>query len=572
MPRIPTYDGPQVQEQAAPNLRVSVDAPVEAFGGGAGLNAVGQAASGVLKQVREFAIEQYDLANKTRINEERSEFNKWETEKLYGENGFLRRQGKNAFGIPEEAKKAWDEFIAEREKGLSNADQRLAFKELSTARWAAMSRRLTEHVALQTQVYEKDVYDASLETSKERGSTDVRYAPQEAAYIRQQVALRGKSLGWDDKKIEQEMRDHTSDLFARTAANLLVNQQDLAAEKFFLAVKDQMDPDVARKVQEWVQAGSLVRRAQEESDRILAKSTTLTQAMSMVREIEDPKLRDETQKRVEHSFSVRRAEKRDNEERMYLTATNMVEKDKSVDRLMRTPLWNNLPLSHRTALRSYAEALASGRKIETDPAVYYELERMATTPQTKDKFLEENLLQYIDKLSREHLFKFMDLQGALRKQDPKAELELDGIRTNREVVNDVLRAAGIDPTPDDKNKKAGQLANAAREAIDQAVAAESQRLGRKLTREELSKIASDMVVKGITSRGRLPWGLSDTTKRRFELLPDEPFAVDDIADVPRIKRLEIEAYLRRRGRPVTDAAILELYNAEIAGGRARGGR
>lgn len=554
--RVPSYNGQQVQERGIGNVRVPTEAPIEAFGGGASLERAGRAIGGVLDVGQKLAAEEFDRANTIRVLEEREFLNRKERELMDDpKTGALHRLGKNAFGAPEEVEKAMQEFRDEREKGLQNDAQRMRFRQMFGERLDSMKQRLNGHVGQQTKVYEEGVFVSNLESSKERGSIDPRNAGKEAAAIQEIVTARATSLGLSPEQTAQEVQKHESDLYARAINGMLTRNQDTAAEVFYEGVKDTIDPDVRTKLEAALEEGSLRRKGQAESDRILSKSNNLSAALAEAKQFEG-KLRDEVERRVKEGFSLRRAAERDHEEQTFLRATNIVEKSKSFDAIPPNVV-AALPLSARSSLRNYADSLRTGRKIETDLGTYYDLQTMASTPETRNKFLETPLLTYIDKLSATDFKHFAELQGGLRKGDASKEAELDGIQSDSQIVHGAMRRAGIDPTPKDTDKKAADKAYEVQRKIDLAVKAEAGRLGRKLRNEEISAIAEDQLVKGVTEEH---W-YGNTRKLRYQLERGETFKVDDIDEVPKSQRETIrQLFIKRRGVPPTDQEILRIYN------------
>jgi hypothetical protein len=71
----------------------------------------------------------------------------------------------------------------------------------------------------------------------------------------------------------------------------------------------------------------------------------------------------------------------------------------------------------------------------------------------------------------------------------------------------------------------------------------------------MQKIVDGLMIQGITEKGWL-W---DTKKRKYQLQPGEKmlFKIDD---VPGTEKAKIEDALRRKGIPVSNEKILELYS------------
>lgn len=557
MPRVPVSQGPQVLQNVTPGARVSTDAPIEAFGGGRGVQAVGEAMRGLNTQAQKLIDDDLTRLNNTRIVEERDALNKWERDNLYGEKGALRRQGKNAFGVTDEVSKSWGSFLEEREKGLSNDDQKVKFKELSSARWDAVSRRLNDHVAAQTKVYEEETYKSSTESSKERGSLDPRYAPQEAQFLGQQVQQRAQALGWDEERTNQELRTQRSDLYSRVIQNLTTAQQDVMAEKFFASVKDQMDPDVARQVTNVLEESSVRGFGQRKADE-LVKSGDMGAALAGAREIEDPKRRDETERRVKQYFADQKTIQSEREDRRFTGAANIAEQTKD-----RPPpaVWANLTLPQRNAIDARVKQLREGIPPTTDWQRYYDLQRMATNPSTAAEFAKMNLMMDRHRLDDAKFTELTHLQGAVTKGDEKSLALLDGIRADNSIVSDALLQAGIDPTP---KKGTGDAEKSAefRRQVDERVVVLQQRTGKKVTNEQVQSIVDDLLVP-VKVPGVL-WGTN--SKPAFQLKPEQAIDVEP-ASVPRGERAKIEQALRSRGMTVTDKSVAELYRRKLEGAR-----
>lgn len=266
MPTVPLTRGREIQQAGLPNARVSVDAPTSAFGGGPGVEQVAQGVSQLTKAASQIAQAEQEKANQMRMLEERRAMNEWETTNIYDpKTGASSRRGKNAFGIPDDLKSSFDAFIADREKGLSNDEQRLAFRQLSGSRWESVSKWAQTHVAQESERAEKLEYDASLESSKERGSTDPRNAPLEVGFLRQQVMQRAKKEGWGKEQIHQAVQKEESDLHGRAVKKMLAEGQDSTARHYFDGVKPRLDPDKATEIENWLRVREKTRADQSDA-------------------------------------------------------------------------------------------------------------------------------------------------------------------------------------------------------------------------------------------------------------------------------------------------------------------
>lgn len=219
--------------------------------------------------------------------------------------------------------------------------------------------------------------------------------------------------------------------------------------------------------------------------------------------------------------------------------------------------WSMLDKSQRDALKSYAKNIAEGNQIPTDWDTYYELKTKAANPETRKKFEREDLTKYRNKLGTAEYKELIGLQSGIR--EGKKDKSLDGFRTHKQIVDDTLNSVGIDPTPKpgDKAKQVSDF----RRMVDEQIQQRQEVTGKEVTNQEVQEIVDNLIVKG-----RVPESgfFFDDEKRRFQLESGEKIVVEDVKEVPRTERQKIEDALRRRGSPVNDDTVLELYNRKLS--------
>ena len=213
---------------------------------------------------------------------------------------------------------------------------------------------------------------------------------------------------------------------------------------------------------------------------------------------------------------------------------------------------NALPMSVRNRidpgkfddLMGFASKLAKGEPIATDWGLYYSL---ASDPQL---LKQVNLGALRHKLGESEFKQLTEHQGKLN--NPKGE-DLTQLQSAKEVLNGFLLQAGMDPTPkpgkgdDSEAAKVGQLQAAFQQRID----ARERLTGKKLGASELREEAAQLF-KPVRTSGFLGFG----TDKPAGLVTGK-----DAVQIPDNERTQIEAALKRAGRPVTDAAVEALYRA-----------
>jgi hypothetical protein len=106
---------------------------------------------------------------------------------------------------------------------------------------------------------------------------------------------------------------------------LLANDQDLAAKQYYDAHKADVTGAATIAVERALEEGSTRGESQRQADTITAKAATLGDALTQVRAIADPKVRDATEERVRKFFSEKAENLRQQRDAGMQRATNLVE-------------------------------------------------------------------------------------------------------------------------------------------------------------------------------------------------------------------------------------------------------
>lgn len=213
---------------------------------------------------------------------------------------------------------------------------------------------------------------------------------------------------------------------------------------------------------------------------------------------------------------------------------------------------NSLPMSVRNRidpgkyddLMAFAGKLAKGEPIATDWGLYYSL---ASDPQL---LKQVNLGALRSKLGESEFKQLTEHQSKLN--NPKGE-DLTHLQSAKDVLNSFLLQAGMDPTPKPSNSdtsdaaKVGQLQAAFQQRIDARERLTGKKLGTAELREEAAQLFKPVKVSGFLGFG---------TDKPAGLVSGK-----DTVQIPDNERTQIEAALKRAGRPVTDAAVEALYRA-----------
>jgi hypothetical protein len=282
------------------------------------------------------------------------------------------------------------------------------------------------------------------------------------------------------------------------------------------------------------------RESQAHEDALVSKHGTNWQsALSAARQITDPEVRDSTVSRIK----VRQAEAKQAESEYHAEIGEQAlgfinDGGKFADLPLK--IRNGLKPSELNSLRSYAEQMAGGGARRTNPETLIDLSTMsAEDPQA---FGEIDMLAYRDRLSDGDFEEFVDLQRKIKTGT------LDGKATGFMSVNQVRdeRIKDIFGSPAKQSETQKQRRRQFIEQFEGQLKAYREQNKKSAGADDARKILDDMTAEVAVSRDF--W--FDTTKPAYAVTGE---------DIPDADRSEIIAELTKRGKQVTDQAIIDLY-------------
>lgn len=542
----------QVQETATPNARVNDQAPVEAFGGGQAAQQANQAIQGFTSEIHRAAEEEKKKADTTVVQEKWTEIVAIKNDLTY--NGAMKRKGKDAANVAEEYGVEFDKQADALEASLTSQDQKDMFKHIKSRERGEFVDKLQKHAFGEQEQFADETAQATVKTGKDEAV--LNYMDQ--AKVEQSIGLVSATImeqahrkGWSPETTKLHLDAEVSSTRAAIVARHLDNGDDLSAKKYFEVNKDQFTGQDVAHLEKALEEGSLRGESQRLSDSIANKHMSLMGAISEVKKIEDPKVRDATMDRVKAEFALKEQAKREWEENAFKNATNLVEKG-GLESIPPSQ-WAGFSLSTRSALKNYAKGDAQ----MTDMPTYYDLKTQAATPELQNKFLQTNLLDLSNKFSRGDLKEMMDLQASLRSKDGKADKVLDGFLSDKEIAENTLDQIGIKSS--DKDERALFM----RRLQEEVVKVEKQ-TQKKPDSKEVQAISDKLAMKVVTDKGFF----FNSRKRVYELSEGEDVKIE-IKQVPREEQNKIREALKNKQRKsgrnesITDDMIADLYAQKI---------
>lgn len=487
------------------------------------------------------------------------------------ETGALNARGRDTLPLHDQVLEQFDKRAGELATSMATDRQRLAFERARSGRRVAISEALNRHTSAEMRAWEQAETAAYLETtvsSAIANADNPARVAEELARVETTIRQHGARIGLGPEAQQAAIDKARSQVHVGVIDRLLAQENDQGAQVYFEETRDQIAGPALARIESALEEGGRRGASQRKADEIFASTPTLEQALEAVRAIADPQLRDDVQSRIEHEFTRRAAAERQAHEALTIEATNII--DRTGDwRRIPANVWSQLTTGERASLKAYAEHRVEERAVKTDPNAYYFLSLLATSTdeRLRTQFLQTNVASYVDRLSPADLKHFIDLQGSVRKGDEdRARALLTNTTNQNAMVNEALLSMGLDPTPiqpgsDNFDPQMAERVGAFRRAVREAVVRLEQEQKKAATDDQVQSIVDQLRAptgRRVKETGRI-WN-SYETAYAFETAQAQ---VAKVTDIPAGERRRIEAALRARQQPITDAAIVALFNAAL---------
>lgn len=150
------------------------------------------------------------------------------------------------------------------------------------------------------------------------------------------------------------------------------------------------------------------------------------------------------------------------------------------------------------------------------------------------------------------------------------QVKLSNATFDNDMFNEVLLSAGYEPKPGSKNKEAAATVIRARNAIDDAIAAEQKAKKRELTSPEKRVVAQSVVgarvqidrpwyAGGDTEVGLIEADPRDVAERGYIKVGPKNEVELRVSDVPVQDFVDMKRYLRERGQPSDDITVMRRW-------------
>lgn len=522
----------------------------------------------------EIVAKERQRANETAVLDASNELDRYENGLLYGDGteqntGALKVRGKNALGLPEQVNDAWTKRVGEIEATLSTPDQRGAFARVKAQHGQNLDATIRRHTAEQIDVYEAGVTKSKVDLAVNNAianAFDDRRIAEELGSAEEALRIRAKNTGTPAEQLDVQLAAVRTATHAGVVERLLALDHPADAKAYFDHNKDEISGEQLAALETKLEEGGQRKESQTRADAIIAAGGTLQDRLDKAKTIDDPKLRDMVEERIEHQDNIDLRAKRDASEARDKTMYDVIEKGTTLTQLQLRPEWQEMNTSQREDATRHLERKIAGTPTPNGQPAYYDLMGQAASldPAEREKFLTYNLQGVRGKLSQSDWDRVWSIQQSMRAGDTKKSAQdLSGFRTNQAIATDTLELLGMDPNA----KSTGTNANPVQakknaqfmRLLDQEVEAWQTLNGKKASNSDVQEMA-DKIVRDQTRATMIdrPW---------YSLYNDSVapvFLGVTVGDIPPALRAEIEAALNDRRERPTDARILDLYYKKLA--------
>lgn len=571
MPTAPRYGGSQVERAPLPGTRHPTDmpqgtagvvTPVDLRGLEQSLDVVHQ------KQMHEF--------NQTAVVSAEAKASALETQMLHDpKQGVLALKGKNALDANKVLDDKWKKGLSEIEASLSNDVQKRAFRRSAQVRDAGLRETVARHVGQQLDEFDQQESQSLIDN--ERAAAVAAAIPgakmldvldrSSASNARQRAVIAdfARRKGFSDERREQLLSEATSKTHLQVLDRMFDNNE-AEGLKYFKEIKGELRGDDVTKAEKMAEESSMRGQSQQSADSILDKYRDRGEALSAARKIQDPKLRDLVETRVNQRFNEKQAVDREHEEGLYLEATNLVDANPGASprTVIPTSKWAQLSLPSRNALERRADGPGNN-----DDKTWLSFLSMGIADRGKLSQAQFET-SYWTKFDRQHRERAAELWrqsvDAITSGKLSTSEITNAVETLRQVDN-TLRITGLIKG----NKDRGELSSEERKLYARFEQDAQQRINdfemsqlqgkRKATFDERQKILDEMTyAKVFTDRS---WfGNPQDEKSVYNITEDEAgHSFIPFETIPSEEAEALRVRILRAGRKVTRTKIERAFAA-----------
>ena len=484
MPVVPTYE-PRVREQALEGgFQRAPDAGRDLMQAGEAMMRVADVVDRI--DLRDAQAKAFDAEAKIT-----SEWLQWDGQARQ------KYRGQNVDGYAQAAEEWWKKAAETYGKDLDPRARALVNKSLTEKRLQAINSVGT-FVNAEKERHADEAYAADILTTIQFGVTTGDVAGV-ARQIREKAAVLGARKGWTTEQVQAEALKNLSNLHLAQVTKLVESDDPnavQAAQAYYDANKAEIKFEYQPRIEQVIKGEADNKFASQFAASVANKP--LGEQLAEAAKINDPARREKTLTQIHNNYALVKQEREEREAAAANQAWQLFAQGKRIPEAILAQMPGRERAQLQETMRARAERLAAGRSVKTNPVRLAELLDMARD--NPEEFKRQRLAALTEQIGLSDLEQLARLQREMLSPDK----EQGAITT--------LQAISIYTRDMDKST-AALFQSEALNAIDRFQIEKK----RPPTIEERRKILDDLVVEGTIERRF--W--FDTTKRRFEMTPEE---------------------------------------------------
>lgn len=224
MPKVPSYDAPQVQVQGARPIQLQGLAPDS--------SPIAQGLGGFQRGFEVLAAKEREKVDTAAIMDADNKLTQWQQNALYAEEGGVyTKKGQGALNITNQTLEGFEQAQAEIGKSLTNDQQRARFAQIVSSRRNGLSNDLNRYEYNERQNYFGQVELGQLETSMQGAALDYQDPAKVQAYrnkVDAVLASRAQRLGLSPEAAQAEKLKTNSSMSMAVVQRMLVDSPQKA--------------------------------------------------------------------------------------------------------------------------------------------------------------------------------------------------------------------------------------------------------------------------------------------------------------------------------------------------------
>lgn len=490
----------------------------------------------------------------------------------------LATQNEEAIGIPQTALGDMDAAAGKIIESMGSEAVKQRLRDEWRKDRILRTRRLESHAQTQEKRLD-DQSTAARMAIEDRKAVDSPYDPIAvlgAIDTRKRLIVeyhRRNGIGADNDLTKEAVTQATSATWAGVVQARLDRGDDIAAEELYQDRKGEIVPEHRQRLEAQIEVGSRLGQSQRIADRIIGSGASLTEAREQWREIEDPKLRDMVQQRVEREFGLRQRAEQEAKDGLFQRAHDLI--GTTGGRVEFLSSWmTDLDANQTESLQRHQANLLNGGPKQNDNRVWTGLATM--NRQQWAGMSQQQLLAFEPYLDQTHYDRAVAMWSEAR--DPVSGTPTLTFKDRVETAVRSMPFFDFDEQASDWDEEQREFFALFEGATAREVGEAEERLGRKLSPEEMQQVVDGMVRTALRvprkSTGPIVWQKeADLELQRAALNAAglDPLA-PALGSIPPEERAKIENRLRGSNRSITPDKIERFYAAFLMGDEVAGQR